>query len=227
MTKEEMVRRIEKRKDVVLDCARKLKKRLSNWNDYYYRELLKLAEGQYFFETWMVENWIGAEMAPRRILEIGTRNGGSLIALLQPYKDYTGLKVVSFDIWRDVEQGVNRGSPKKVIGNLGYMGIPHDFIEFVSGDSTVTVPAYAASHPGAQFDYVLVDGGHSHEVAAADLRNVEGMVAPGGVLVFDDISEKSYGLLPEWNEFKARNGEKFRYFEVMHRKGIAWAFRRR
>jgi SAM-dependent methyltransferase len=227
LPKDEMVRRIEARKDAVLGYATALKKRLSNLNDYYYRELLELAERGYFFETWMVENWIGAEMSPRRILEIGTRNGGSLIALLKPYRDYTGVKAVCFDIWTDPDKRVNRGSPKKVQGNLRHMGIPSDFIEFISGDSKVTVPEYVRTHPGAKFDYVLVDGGHDHETAAADLQNVEGLVAPGGVLIFDDISEVSYGLLPEWEAFKMRNGDRFDYYEVMHRKGIAWAFRRK
>ncbi len=220
LTKEEMVRRIEARKESVLADAAKLGKRFSNMGDYYFRELKKLAQKDYFFETWMVESWIGAEMAPRRILEIGTRNGGSLVALLKPYKDYSGVKAVCFDMWREI------GSPKKVSSNLEYMGIPSDFIEFISGDSKMTVPEYAKAHPDSQFDYVLVDGGHDHETAATDLKNVENLVATGGVLVFDDISPESYGLLPEWEDFKQRNGEKFIYFEVMHRKGIAWAFRR-
>jgi predicted O-methyltransferase YrrM len=218
--KDEMVRGIEARREHVLADVRKLKGRLSNITDYYYRQLLKLSKQGYFFETWMVENWLGAEMQPRRVLEIGTRNGGSLVALLRPYKSYDGVKVVCFDLWREI------GSPKKVRSNLEYMGIPTDFIEFVSGDSKVTVPEYARAHPGERFDYVLVDGGHDHGTAATDLRNVEGLVDVGGVLVFDDISEASYGLLPEWEEFKRRNGDRFAYFEVMHRKGIAWAFRR-
>ncbi|MFH0815364.1 MAG: class I SAM-dependent methyltransferase [Methanobacteriota archaeon] len=226
LSKEEMVRRIEARKTPVLDDVRKLRKKLSNWNDYYYKAIMELSKEKYFFETWMVINWIGLEMAPKRVLEIGTRNGGSLVALLRPYKDYSGVKVESFDIWHDPMLSVNRGSPKKVKSNLEHMGIPTSMIEFHSGDSTVTVPQFFKEHPEAKFDYVLVDGGHDKDTAASDLRNVENSVAPGGVLVFDDISEESYGLLPVWEGFKARNGDKFRYFEVMHRKGIAWAFRR-
>jgi len=217
--RDEMIREIGKRKEPALDIARALKRRPSNLTDYYYRELLKLSEKGYFFEMWMVINWIGAEAAPTRILEIGTRGGGSLIAMLKPYKDYAGVKAVCFDIWEEIV-----GSPRKVLSNMKYMGIPRDVVVFRSEDSKETVPKYLSEHTGEMFDYVLVDGGHDHKTADTDLRNVEERVAPGGFLVFDDLV--SYSLLAEWESFKKRNGDKFLYFEVMHRKGIAWAIRR-
>ena len=220
LDRDEMVREIEKRKEPVLDIVRALKKRPSNVTDYYYREHLKLAESGYFFETWMIINWIGAEASPKRILEIGTRGGASLIALLKPYKDYTGVKAVCFDIWEQIV-----GSPRRVVSNMKYMGIPKEVVEFRSGDSKETVPKYLSEHPDEMFDYILVDGGHDHETADTDLRNVEGRVAPGGFLVFDDLV--SYKLLVEWEKFKERNGDRFRYFEVMHRKGMAWAIRQK
>ena len=218
LSKGEMVREIERRKEPVLDITRTLKKRTSNITDYYYKELLRLAEEGYFFETWMVINWIGNVVSPKRILEIGTRGGGSLIALLKPYKDYGGVQAVCFDLWKEII-----GSPRRVTSNMTYMKIPKEIVEFHSGDSKETVPKYLAEHPDAMFDYILVDGGHDHLTADTDLKNVEGRVAPGGFLVFDDLV--SYSLKTEWDKFKERNGDKFRYFEVMHRKGIAWAIR--
>ena len=218
LSQEEMVREIEKRKEPVLDIARALKKKTSNITDYYFRELLRLSEDGYFFETWMVINWIGSEVSPKRIMEIGTRGGGSLIALLKPYKDYNGVRAVCFDLWKEIV-----GSPRRVTSNMSHMKIPKGIVEFHSGDSKETVPRYLSEHPGEMFDYILVDGGHDHLTADTDLRNVEGRVAPGGFLVFDDLV--SYSLKTEWDKFKERNGDEFQYFEVMHRKGIAWAMR--
>lgn len=220
LDKEEMIRQIESRREYVIADIHTLKKRLSNKTDYYFKELLRLSKQDYFFETWMVINWIGNEMSPKRVMEIGTRNGGSLVALLRPYTNYDDVNVICFDIWKEI------GSPRKVISNLKYMNIPTDLIEFHSGDSKITVPQYTKEHPQAQFDYILVDGGHDFETADTDLKNVESLVAPGGILIFDDISTESYGLLPVWDKFKSRNADKFKYFEVMHRKGIAWAFRK-
>lgn len=191
-----------------------------NRRDNYYAELMRLAEQPYFFETYQVILWAGLRLQPRRILEIGTRNGGSLVQLLSAYHRFAGLSVVSFDLWREV------GSPRGVRGNLKRLNIPSDFIEFVSGDSTVTVPQWKQRHPGAQFDYVLVDGGHAVTIASTDLRNVADLVAPGGILIFDDIGPESYRLLPVWREFQAAHDGQFDWYEKQWRKGVAWAIRR-
>ena len=54
---------------------------------------------------------------------------------------------------------------------------------------------------GKRFDYVLVDGSHDASDALADLRLVEGLVAPGGYVVFDDIGPETYGLQGVWDEW--------------------------
>ena len=51
------------------------------------------------------------------------------------------------------------------------------------------------------------------------------LVAPGGILIFDDIGPESYRLLPVWREFQAQHAGEFEWFEKQWRKGVAWAMR--
>jgi len=213
----ELIREIEKLKPFILNNSRILAR--YNRRDHYHRELRKRAAGEYFFETAMVVSWIGLALRPRRIMEIGTRNGGSLIDLLSVYPDYQGVSVVCFDIWREI------GGPGAVRRNLRLMNIPDCLARFVSGDSLKTVPAYKLSHPNAAFDYILVDGCHEAPAARVDLANVVDLLAPGGVIVFDDIGPHGYRLLEVWRDFQAGHGAEFRWYENLWRRGVAWAIR--
>ena len=219
-----MVAGMEARKETVLDVVRRLKT-FSNRRDHYWKHILDLAKEDYFFETWMIQNWIGQQLAPRSVLEIGTRAGGSLANLLISHPDPASVNIVLFDIFDTGPRvpGDEVGSPDKVRSNLNRLGLPDLDIEFNVGDSRETVPAWLAAHPEATFDYVLVDGAHDKETALIDLRNIAEAVAPGGVLVFDDLI--SYDLQTVWKEFMDEQGDRFRHYEVMHRKGMAWAFR--
>jgi len=103
--KEEDFQKILSYKDLLIANAQKLTK--VDPNDYYWKELAKeekLERHGLFFETNMITSWIGATRKPKRILEIGTRTGGSLIALLSVYnkEDYNNIEeILSFDMWRE------------------------------------------------------------------------------------------------------------------------------
>jgi hypothetical protein len=59
----------------------------------------------------------------------------------------------------------------------------------VEGDSTVKVPAYAASGvPAASCDVMFIDGGHTKEVVLADLKNFRELLASRSrnMVFFDD-----------------------------------------
>ena len=72
-----MLQEMELLKGMVLNNVRLLASH--NRKDPYYAELLRLADQPYFFETYQVIVWAGLRLQPKRILEIGTRNGGSLV----------------------------------------------------------------------------------------------------------------------------------------------------
>jgi predicted O-methyltransferase YrrM len=235
-------------------------------NDHYwsmFTDTNLLTVNGVFIETAMVVSWIGSAFKPRRILEIGTRTGGSLIALLSNYQDFSNIEVVSFDLWREyisttiISKTITRLKSKyfnerknieninisekklrpftalirnlsinKVKRNLKYFNIPDGIITFISGDSKKTVPAYFEKLPGKQFDYILVDGAHDKETAFIDLQNIADRVAENGIIVFDDISDKSYNLMDVWLHFKELQKDKFDFIEIDCRKGIGLAFKK-
>lgn len=88
------------------------------------------------------------------------------------------------------------------IGEHSYVDNAQAFIEdmfpgrheLVRGDSTKILPDHKAGQP---YDMVFVDGGHSFEVAYADLRNLQGLSKPEGLVIMDDyLPGVSYGEGP-------------------------------
>jgi len=262
--KEQIIQEILLTKPFVLNNFRLLRK--LDPNDHYwslFTDIGTLTVNGVFIETAMVVSWIGNVRQPKTILEIGTRTGGSLIALLSNYQDFRDVEVISFDLWREYvsttflsraatrlrkwsgTDGPATGninisekklkpilpiiqwlSMKKVRRNLEYFNIPADIITFISGDSKITVPAYFERHKDKKFDYILVDGAHDKPTAWIDLQNVAGRVADGGILVFDDISDLSYGLIDVWMQFRGQYADMFDFIEIDCRKGIGLAFKK-
>jgi predicted O-methyltransferase YrrM len=251
---------ILKYKDLLISNGKKLA--TLDPNDNYWRDLSNeslLSRNGIFLESQMVESWVGTTRKPKHILEIGTRTGGSLIALLCVYSktDFEAIEEeLSFDMWREyvsttplatflskilgkkrnvniserftkwVGNYIEKKSTDKVRKNLAAFNIPTDKIKFISGDSTVKVPEYFSKNPNKKFDYILVDGGHDEKTATTDLDNVVSHVAKGGIILFDDIMPESYNLIGVWNKFKEKNKNDFDFFEIRHRKGIAFAIKK-
>jgi predicted O-methyltransferase YrrM len=247
-------------KDLLLSNAKKLA--TLDPNDYYWQDLANestLSRNGIFLESNMVESWVGTTRKPKHILEIGTRSGGSLIALLCVYskEDFDKIEeILSFDMWREyvsttpmatffskllgkkrniniserftkwVGNYIEKASTNKVRKNLAAFNISTDKIQFISGDSTVRVPEYFAKNPDKKFDYILVDGGHTVEIATKDLDNVVAHAAKGGIILFDDIMPESYNLIGVWNKFKEKNQNDFDFYEIHHRKGIGFAIKK-
>lgn len=111
---------------------------------------------------------------PHRILEIGFNAGHSAEMFLSVYPDTV---LLSFDL--GAMPAVSIG--KRFIDNR-YAG-RH---ALVIGDSTHSVPAFTALTPEAQFDFLFIDGGHSYEVACADIRNCARLAGPGALVAMDD-----------------------------------------
>ena len=112
----------------------------------------------------------------RLVGEIGFNAGFSSLAFLSADP---GVRVISFDIG---QHDVVRHAKEFLDGV--YPG-RH---ELVIGDSTLTVPRYAAANPSVSFDLVFIDGGHSYETVAADIVNLRSMSRLGTSVVIDDLT---------------------------------------
>lgn len=196
-------------------------KRLNPGDTYLeaYRGHLSRNEGK-FFDTYVLLWQIGADLAPGRILEIGTRTGISLCQLLSSYVDLSGVeKVVSIDPYD------NFTSPALVKANLKYLNIPTDKMTFIVGKSQDELPKLFEA--GERFDFILVDGDHGKEPAYQDLEMAHKLLMLGGIMVFDDISTApgECGLLPVWQKFMNNHPGEYGANYNETGKGVAWGVR--
>lgn len=209
--------------EVIFSVLRTLKG--ANPGDTYYENYLwhYNKRKETFFDIYHF-SWARAiEHKPKRILEIGVRTGLSLCQLLSAYIDYSGIeKIVLCDVFND-----GFISPELVKYNLKTLNIPvEEKLEFLVGDSKQKITEFKANNPGVQFDYILVDGDHTKEGAIADLRNVKDLAAPGGVIVFDDISPDGMDLLDVWEMFKSECQDEFEWHQDMNGKGLGWGIKK-
>lgn len=68
----------------------------------------------------------------------------------------------------------------------------------ILGDSTVTVPRFIEENPSTKFDLIFIDGGHSFEIAMADLENCKKLAHENTIVVVDDVI-LSIELQMEWS----------------------------
>lgn len=124
------------------------------------------------------------------VAEIGFNAGHSTYLFLASRPD---VRVVSFDL-----------------GEHPYVDLAKSLIdrsfpgrhELVIGDSRQTVPAYAREHPDRRFDLVFIDGGHSYEVATADVTNGARLGDRPLVVIDDMVPAHEWGVGPvrAWTE---------------------------
>ena len=115
-------------------------------------------------------------------------------------------------------------SDRVVRANLEYLNLPTDIIQFVIGLSQETLPIWRGQNPNIKFDYILVDGCHTYEVEKIDMEHSIEMIAPGGVLLMDDLVAPHLHQL--WNEFKALKGNDFLFAESFAWKGVGVAVKK-
>jgi predicted O-methyltransferase YrrM len=180
-------------------------------------------KGENFYDQYMLAWEIGCAKHPARILEIGTRTGLSLCQLLSAFVDQSKIqKVVCIDPFADPYT-----SAELVKKNLRSLNLPVEKVEFLVGFSQDFLPKMIYLDKD-RFDYILVDGDHSKKAAREDLEAVHNLIADGGVIVFDDVSDApgECALIDVWQQFKAEHEAEYEWHLNMSGKGVAWAIRK-
>lgn len=160
---------------------------------------------------------------PKRVLEIGVRTGMCTAAVAAVCPD---AELHLIDLWMEGYGGQHNAGEafvQKQLVACGHRGPVH----FHSGDSHAQLPALFAAQPELRFDLILVDGDHTESGAYQDLRDTLPRLAPGGLLVFDDVAHSAYRhLLPLWRACILQLGTAVRPMEYLdHGHGVAFALR--
>lgn len=216
---------------MVLDCEPKMTMaaifnimrilKAVNPGDSYYEAYLGMAAkyGEKFYDTYQLLWGIGVYLAPKRILEIGTRTGISLCQLLSAHSDLRGIEKIvcvdPFDQWT---------SANLVRANLKYLNLkPWDQKTDILAMRSDSYFQNTSKEP--IYDYILVDGDHSKNVALEDLKAAHSLLEPGGVIVFDDISTApgECALIDVWEAWKNEHKDEYICTEITEGKGVAIA----
>ncbi len=160
---------------------------------------------------------------PATYLEIGVRRGRSLCTVVRACPT---ANIVACDIWLKDYAGMENPGPDFVMSEArrhGHQGS----LYFIDGDSHQTIPAFFDKYPDTTFDLITVDGDHTEEGAYNDLENVIPHLAPGGVIVFDDVCHPYHPyLIDVWRKAIAGDSSLIAYEFTEFGYGVAFAVKR-
>ncbi|MFC1794245.1 glycosyltransferase, partial [Planctomycetota bacterium] len=175
-----------------------------------------------WFETLSFLNWYADTFKPSNYLEIGVRRGRSMAQVLTQSPQ---TRAYGFDLWIQEYSGTPNPGPDFVISELKNLQV-RNLPTLIEGDSHETLPRFWVDlNNPKQFELMLVDGDHTYEGAKKDLDICLEHLAPGGALVFDDITHHSHPELRHlWQEYKGRFSD-YIFIEHSHGHGTGIAFK--
>jgi predicted O-methyltransferase YrrM len=141
---------------------------------------------------------------PRRVLEIGLDEGGTLF--LWTRVSASDAHVVSVDTRPIGPLGMRAPFP------LARRAFAHDrqrvdLIMPADSHDPATRARVEALFAGAPVDFLFIDGDHSREGVWQDFRMYSPLVRPGGLVAFHDVSQtpdpSTIGVAAFWREFTA------------------------
>jgi len=118
-----------------------------------------------------------------------------ILQLLSSPKNIKNILEIGFNAGHSADLFLNTNSECNVlsfdIGEHSYVKIAKEFIDktyphrhkLVIGDSTKTIPLYQTD---IKYDLIFIDGGHSYEVAKADLLNCKRFAHSETIVMMDD-----------------------------------------
>jgi predicted O-methyltransferase YrrM len=168
--------------------------------------------------VWLLE--MVRELAPRRVLEIGTANGGTLFLWTRVAAPDAHL--ISVDM-----------CPLGLLGrHSAFAVLCHGFaraeqrIELVFGkdshDAQTRDEVKQLFHR-EPVDFLFIDGDHSYEGVSRDFELYSALVRPGGLVAFHDVAPRvsaGTGVPQFWNEFRETHDTRERVAPVEPSYGI-------
>lgn len=151
------------------------------------------------------------ELKPRRLLEIGTANGGTLFLLTRVSPP--DAQIVSVDL-PGGPFGGDRNEWKHPIWRA--FATEKQTITLLRANShdTETLQAVKRELAGQPLDFLMIDGDHSYTGVKMDFEMYSSLVRPGGLIAFHDICRHPEGA----------GGEVFRFWPEVRRGRDATEF---
>lgn len=129
------------------------------------------------------------EVKPKTILEIGTWDGMQAVKMITEAKKYNQeVFYYGFDLFEDISAEV-RKKEAHVKRSVTHQAVDAAIkatgasYQLIRGNTLETLPVFATPKI---LDFVYIDGGHSIETIKSDWDNVERLMSPNTVVLFDD-----------------------------------------
>ena len=155
----------------------------------------------------------------RSMLEIGTRNGGTLF--LFSWTLASDARIVSVDL--PSEQSLKRGYDRFKTSYLSSFIKTGQRLTLVRGDSHSPLNlAKVKSAIEGELDFLFIDGDHTYEGVKKDFEMYSPLVRKGGLIAFHDICGHDPGVSEVdryWHEIK----EGYRHREIIENPRQNWA----
>lgn len=158
-------------------------------------------------------------LKPKRLMELGTNNGGTLFLLCQVAGADSLL--VSLDLPGGQFGG---GYPEWKSRLFRGFARRSQTVRLVTGNShdEETLRVVDGILDGAKFDFLLIDGDHTYEGVKQDFLMYSPLVRKGGIVAFHDIARntrtKGCNVCDFWNEIKGN----YRMVEIVKDWDQGW-----
>jgi len=158
-----------------------------------------------------------ASIRPKRVLEVGSFQGGTLCILARLSAPYA--TIISVDL-----PGGKFGGGQSKVRSLLYhtFGKVFQSMHLIRGDSHSEEVAARVRHITQFLDVLFLDGDHTYDGVKHDFLSYSPLVRPGGIVAFHDIAEHPKGAggdVPRfWNEVKTS----YRHEEIVENREQGW-----
>jgi predicted O-methyltransferase YrrM len=154
------------------------------------------------------------ELRPRRVVEIGTANGGTLFLFTRVAAE--DARIVSVDLPSGAFGG-EANEWKHPLWEAFVTG--RQSLRLIRADSHApgTLGLVKKELEGEPIDFLMIDGDHTYEGVKQDFETYAPLVRPGGMIAFHDICPDSYGAGGEVHRFWSEVREGRNYVELRER----------